>query len=109
MASGGAIFLLMWMYSRDLKISAILFVSGAALVLGLLGATYILIAVGRKLGSGRMGAWQLAWARIKRRAMDNSVQLISFRHHYVASEAGNAQRYGFSMALAIARRYLNTS
>ena len=77
-ASGGAIFLLMWMYSRDLKISAILFVSGAALVLGLLGATYILIAVGRKLGSGRMGAWQLAWARIKRRAMDNSVQLISF-------------------------------
>jgi putative ABC transport system permease protein len=25
-----------------------------------------------------MGPWQLAWARIKRRAMDNSVQLISF-------------------------------
>ena len=25
-----------------------------------------------------VGAWQLAWARIKRRAMDNSVQLISF-------------------------------
>lgn len=25
-----------------------------------------------------MGAWQLAWARIQRRSMDNSVQLISF-------------------------------
>ncbi|WP_334013169.1 ABC transporter permease [Alteromonas sp. S167] len=77
-ASGGAIFSLMWMYSQDLKISAILFVSGAALVLGLLGATFVLIALGRRLGSGRMGPWQLAWARIKRRAMDNSVQLISF-------------------------------
>jgi putative ABC transport system permease protein len=66
------------MYSRDLQISAILFLSGAALVAGLLAATYGLIAVGRRLGSGRMGPWQLAWARIKRRAMDNSVQLISF-------------------------------
>ena len=77
-ASGGAIFALMWMYSQDLKISAILFASGAALVIGLLVATYFLIAIGRKLGSGSIGPWQLAWARIKRRAMDNSVQLISF-------------------------------
>ena len=77
-ASGGAIFALMWMYSQDLKISVILFASGAALVAGLLVATYFLIALGRKLGSGKMGPWQLAWARIKRRAMDNSVQLISF-------------------------------
>ncbi|GEA08952.1 ABC transporter permease [Alteromonas sp. KUL42] len=77
-ASGGAIFFLMWMYSQDLKISAILFFSGAVLVAGLLGATFLLIAVGRRLGSGSMGPWQLAWARIKRRAMDNSVQLISF-------------------------------
>lgn len=78
LASGGAIFSLMWMYSQDLKVSAILFSSGIALVLGLLGATYVLIVLGRRLGSGRMGPWQLAWARIKRRAMDNSVQLISF-------------------------------
>ena len=77
-ASGGAIFALMWMYSQDFKISVILFASGAALVAGLLVATYFLIALGRKLGSGKMGPWQLAWARIKRRAMDNSVQLISF-------------------------------
>tara|TARA_A200000159_G_scaffold164816_2_gene196513 strand:+ start:6919 stop:9441 length:2523 start_codon:yes stop_codon:yes gene_type:complete len=77
-ASGGAIFALMWMYSQDLKISVILFASGAALVAGLLVATYFLIALGRKLGNGKMGPWQLAWARIKRRAMDNSVQLISF-------------------------------
>ncbi|WP_269521022.1 ABC transporter permease [Alteromonas sp. BMJM2] len=77
-ASGGAIFALMWMYSQDLKISVILFASGAALVAGLLVTTYLLIALGRKLGSGKMGPWQLAWARIKRRAMDNSVQLISF-------------------------------
>ena len=36
-ASGGAIFLLMWVYSRDLEISAILFGSGVLLVVALLG------------------------------------------------------------------------
>ena len=77
-AAGSAIFLLMWAYSQDLKISAILFASGIVLVAGLLVMTYGLILLGRKLGSGSMGAWQLAWARIRRRAMDNSVQLISF-------------------------------
>lgn len=77
-AAGGAIFLLMWAYSGDLLISAILFGSGILLVLSLLAVTYGLIALGRKLGGGAMGPWQLAWARIRRRAMDNSVQLISF-------------------------------
>ena len=77
-ASGGAIFLLMWVYSRDLEISAILFGSGVLLVVALLGVTFGLIAIGRRLGQGAMGVWQLAWARIRRRAMDNSVQLISF-------------------------------
>jgi len=77
-ASGGAIFLLMWIYSQDLMISLILFGSGVVLVAGLLGATFLLIAAGRKFGSGKMGPWQLAWARIKRRSMENSVQLISF-------------------------------
>ncbi|RDV24273.1 cell division protein FtsX [Alteromonas aestuariivivens] len=77
-ASGGAVFLLMWAYSRDLSISMILFASGIALVAGLMAVTFGLISVGRKLGSGSMGPWQLAWARIRRRAMDNSVQLISF-------------------------------
>ncbi|QJR79772.1 FtsX-like permease family protein [Alteromonas pelagimontana] len=76
--AGGAVLLLMWAYSRDIEISLILFLSGIALVLGLLAVTFGLISLGRKLGAGRMGAWQLAWARIQRRAMDNSVQLISF-------------------------------
>jgi putative ABC transport system permease protein len=77
-ASGGAIFALMWAYSQNLWISAILFVSGILLVAALLVVTYGLIWLGRKLGQGKMGAWQLAWARIHRRSMDNSVQLISF-------------------------------
>ena len=76
--SGGAVFLLMWVYSGNLRVSSILFVSGVALVLSLLAVTFLLIVVGRKLGSGSMGAWTLAWARIRRRAMGNSVQLISF-------------------------------
>jgi putative ABC transport system permease protein len=76
--SGSAVFLLMWTYSQNLLISSILFGSGIILVVSLLAMTYLLIMVGRKLGSGRMGAWTLAWARIRRRAMGNSVQLISF-------------------------------
>jgi putative ABC transport system permease protein len=77
-ASGGAILLLMWAYSQNIRISLILFASGILLVVSLLLVTFALIWLGRKLGQGRMGAWQLAWARIRRRAMDNSVQLISF-------------------------------
>ncbi|WP_018983842.1 ABC transporter permease [Salinimonas chungwhensis] len=76
--SGTAVFVLMWAYSQNLKISAILFVSGIVLVAALIGVTFGLIRLGRWLGSSKMGAWQLAWARIRRRAMDNSVQLISF-------------------------------
>jgi putative ABC transport system permease protein len=72
------VFLLMWVYSGNLKISSILFAGGIVLVLSLLLMTHVLIIVGRKLGSGSMGPWTLAWARIRRRAMGNSVQLISF-------------------------------
>jgi putative ABC transport system permease protein len=78
LTSGLAIFGLMYAYSQNLKVSAIMFLSGIILVLLLLAATYGLIALGRVLGQGRMSATQLAWARIKRRALDNSVQLISF-------------------------------
>ena len=77
-AAGSAIFLLMWAYSQNIKLSLILFVSGIVLVLGLLAITFGLIWLGRRLGSGKIGSWQLAWARIRRRAMGNSVQLISF-------------------------------
>ena len=77
-ASSSGIFILMWAYSKNLKMSAILFLSGVLLVAALMLVTYVLIWLGRRLGQGRMGAWQLAWARIKRRATDNSVQLISF-------------------------------
>lgn len=78
LASAVGIFSLMWVYSGNLKMSFILFGSGVLLVAALLVVTFGLIALGRRLGQGRMGPWQLAWARIKRRAMDNSVQLISF-------------------------------
>ena len=78
LAAGVAILLLMWAYSQNLKLSVILFVAGILLVSSLMLVTYGLIWLGRRLGQGKMGAWQLAWARIKRRALDNSVQLISF-------------------------------
>lgn len=78
LAAGAGIFLLMWIYSRDIKISLILFGGGIVLMLSLLLVTYGLIRLGRVLANGKMGAWQLAWARIQRRSMDNSVQLISF-------------------------------
>ncbi|MFC6440605.1 ABC transporter permease [Bowmanella sp. JS7-9] len=77
-AAGGAIFALMWLYSGNLQISGILFLTGALLVIALFAVSVGLIHIGRLLGSGNIGAWQLAWARIQRRAMNNSVQLISF-------------------------------
>ena len=78
LTSGLAIFGLMYAYSQNLKVSLILFISGLVLIGLLLLATFGLIALGRILGKGRMSAAQLAWARIRRRALDNSVQLISF-------------------------------
>lgn len=78
LAASTAIFSLMWAYSTNLTLSAIMFVAGIALVAGLVAVSYGLILLGRRLGQGQIGPWQLAWARIRRRAMDNSVQLISF-------------------------------
>lgn len=78
LSAGGAIFGLMLLYSQDLVISAILFAVGVFLVVALMLITFVLIKIGRKLGQGKIGPWQLAWARINRRALDNSVQLISF-------------------------------
>ncbi len=77
-AAAIAIFSMMWMFSGDAQMSGILFVGGAVLVITLVFATMGLIWLGHRFASGRISAWQLAWARIKRRAMDNSVQLISF-------------------------------
>ena len=73
----------MWAYSNDLKISVILFASGIILVLVLLAITLVFIKLGRRYAQaefspGLAGAWNLAWARIQRRAMGNSIQLISF-------------------------------
>ncbi|MBC3767259.1 ABC transporter permease [Neptunicella marina] len=78
LSCGGAIFLLMLIFSGDWKMSLILFGCGILLVLGLIAFTFVLIRLGHKLGQGRISAWQLAWARIRRRSMDNAVQLISF-------------------------------
>ena len=78
LTSAGAVFALMWLYSGDLVMSAILLFSGVVLVALLLLVTRALIIMGHRFGRGSISAGQLAWARIRRRAMDNSVQLISF-------------------------------
>jgi putative ABC transport system permease protein len=78
LAASTAIFSLMWAYSANLTLSMIMFVAGVTLVAALVVVSYGLIVLGRRLGQGQIGPWQLAWARIRRRAMDNSVQLISF-------------------------------
>lgn len=76
--TGSSVFILMYAYSQQLLLSLILFGSGIALVAVLMVATLGLISAGRRLGQGRIGSWQLAWARIRRRAWDNGIQLISF-------------------------------
>ncbi|KMT66565.1 ABC transporter permease [Catenovulum maritimum] len=76
--SGSAIFVLMWLYSGNLKLSLALFVSAGAVTLVLLILSRSIIWSGRVAGAQAGSALKLAIAGLYRRAQANSVQLISF-------------------------------
>ncbi|AWB67545.1 hypothetical protein C2869_14345 [Saccharobesus litoralis] len=76
--SAVTIFVLMWLYSSDLRLSAILFVSSLAVVALLAGLSQLSFWSSRKVGSQANSAFKLAVARIYRNAKNNSLQLISF-------------------------------
>jgi len=72
------VFLLMWLFSNNIKITLILFVSTLALIGVLFVVSKLIFGGGRKLGLKPSNSWSLAIASIQKRANVNAVQLISF-------------------------------
>ncbi|GHE83363.1 ABC transporter permease [Thalassotalea profundi] len=73
-----ALFVLLFMFSQDLKMSASLLFGGLLVSLVLLGFGKLLMTASRSAGTKAGKALHLALANLKRRANENSVQLVSF-------------------------------
>lgn len=76
--SVATIFALMWLFSRDIKITAILFSATALLMAVLFVVSRLLFKAGRSLGLSPGSSWSLAIATLQKRANANAIQLISF-------------------------------
>jgi len=74
----GALFLLLVLFSRDVVLSLALLLGGVLVSLVLLGIGHLFMSAGRSMGSRASSPWHLAMANLKRRASENSVQLVSF-------------------------------
>lgn len=77
-ASGGTIYLLLWLYSQQWLLSTALFVGGALAAVLLLLVGRLFIRASRQAGMQAGSAWRLAMAGLQRRAQANSVQMLSF-------------------------------
>lgn len=73
-----ALFALLIMFSGDAKLSIALLLGGLIVALILLGLGRLFMNAGRSMGSRAGKAWHLAMANLRRRASENSVQLVSF-------------------------------
>ena len=76
--SAFTVFLLMWLFSNNIKITLILFASTLTLIGVLFLVSKVIFGGGRKLGLKPGNSWSLAIASIQKRANVNAVQLISF-------------------------------
>ncbi|MGQ4276098.1 ABC transporter permease [Pseudidiomarina sp. E22-M8] len=77
-ASGGTIYLLLWLYSQQWLLSTALFAGGALAAVVLLLVSRFFIRASRQAGMQAGSAWRLAMAGLQRRAQGNSVQMLSF-------------------------------
>jgi len=73
-----ALFALLMMFSQDLTMSFSLLIGGMVVSGILLAFGQGLMSAGRSVGSQAGKSWHLALANLKRRASENSVQLVSF-------------------------------
>ncbi len=73
-----ALFLLLFIFSQDLIMSAALLLGGVFVSFILLLFGKGLMSAGRSVGTKAGKSWHLALANLKRRASENSVQLVSF-------------------------------
>ena len=73
-----ALFALLMLFSQDLRMSLSLLAGGIIVSVILLAFGRGLMSAGRSVGSQAGKSWHLALANLKRRASENSVQLVSF-------------------------------
>jgi len=73
-----ALFALLMVFSRDLMMSSALLVGGILVSFLLLFFGRGIMSAGRSVGTKAGKSWHLALANLKRRANENSVQLVSF-------------------------------
>lgn len=76
--SAFAVFVLMWLYSKNIELSLALLVSAGGVTLVLLVLARSAIWGSRQVGARATSAFKLAIAGLYRRASSNSIQLISF-------------------------------
>jgi len=73
-----ALFALLMLFSRDFMMSLSLLLGGILVSVVLLFLGRLIMGAGRTAGSKAGKSWHLALANLKRRANENSVQLVSF-------------------------------
>lgn len=73
-----ALFLLLYLFSQSLQLSINLLLAGLVVSAILLALGRLFMSVSRSAGTKSGAAWHLAMANLKRRASQNSVQLVSF-------------------------------
>ena len=73
-----ALFILLWFFSQDLYTSMVLFFGGIVVITLLLLLARLAMLFSKQVGSQAGQALQLALANLRRRANENSVQLVSF-------------------------------
>ena len=73
-----AIFSLLYLFSGQIQLTIALMLGSAVVIVILLLLSFIVMKFSRQLGSRAGKGWHLALANLRRRAKENSVQLISF-------------------------------
>ena len=73
-----ALLLLLFTFSKDLKLSVSLLIGGIIVSALLLIFGRVLMKLSRSIGTKASASWHLALANLQRRAQENSVQLVSF-------------------------------
>jgi putative ABC transport system permease protein len=69
---------LMWWYSQDLRLTALIFSGGVVAVAVLSVLAWLLLRSGRVLGMQAGSAWRLALAGMQRRGQENTLQILVF-------------------------------
>lgn len=73
-----AVWLLMWLFSRQLVLSLVLFAACAVFALLLMGMAALLVRIAKPMAAGQSSAMKLALANLRRRLWQNSFQLLTF-------------------------------